>query len=129
VTAAAKGRLALTILATALRAAVAVRQAPLPTVVAAFGSAGPTPGATLSPRTLSRAVDRVLDVGPHRTRCVIKALVLFRLLRGRDVGCDVVIGLPSSPTDKDAHAWVEVRGIDIGPAPGRLGHAELVRYP
>jgi hypothetical protein len=40
-----------------------------------------------------------------------------------------VIGLPSSPTDKDAHAWVEVRGIDIGPAPGRLGHAELVRYP
>jgi hypothetical protein len=28
----------------------------------------------------------------------------------------------------EAHAWVELGGLDLGPAPGRNGHEELARF-
>jgi hypothetical protein len=122
-------RLGLTIVAMALRVAVELRLRPLPDVVARLASRPAPTLAAMSPRTLSRAVDRVLTIGPFEARCVIKALVLFHLLRGRDLSCDLVIGLPDRPSDKDAHAWIEIGGYDVGPSPGRMGLQELVRYP
>ena len=41
---------------------------------------------------------------------------------------ELVIGLPREPKDKDAHAWVELHGMDVGPPPGRGLHEELARY-
>ena len=37
--------------------------------------------------------------------------------------------LTESLRHKDAHAWVELAGVDVGPPPGRNGHVELARYP
>jgi hypothetical protein len=83
----------------------------------------------LTPAQMSRRVARVLEIGPFRPRCLIRSLVLFRLLRGHDHAADLVIGLPSRPTGKDAHAWVELDGADLGPPPGKGTHVELARYP
>ena len=55
--------------------------------------------------------------------------MLYRLLRRQGDPAELVIGLPASPRDKDAHAWVELDGRDVGPFPGRNGHVELARYP
>jgi hypothetical protein len=56
------------------------------------------------------------------------ALVHYRLLREQGDTPELVIGLEPSPRTKDAHAWLEVNGIDVGPPPGRGLHEELVRY-
>jgi len=77
---------------------------------------------------LSRAVDRCLLVGPARARCLVRAMVLYRLLRRQGLRPQVVIGLPPAAGAPDAHAWVELDGHDVGPAPGRSGHDELARY-
>jgi hypothetical protein len=54
--------------------------------------------------------------------------VLYRLLRSRGEPAELVIGLPREPKDKDAHAWVELDGRDVGPPPGKAGHEQLARY-
>jgi hypothetical protein len=77
---------------------------------------------------LGRIVWRVLRIGPWRPRCLLQALVLYRLLRTQGETVEVVIGLPREPKDKDAHAWVELDGHDVGPPPGRAGHEVLARY-
>ena len=61
-------------------------------------------------------------------RCLIAALVAFRLDRAEGHLVEIVIGLPMQPVDKDAHAWLEIDGHDVGPPPGRYGHVELARY-
>ena len=58
----------------------------------------------------------------------MNALVLYRLLREQDDDAELVIGLPARPTDKDAHAWVELGGSRRRAAPGRSGHEELARF-
>jgi hypothetical protein len=68
-------------------------------------------------------------VGRHRPRCLINALVLFRLLREQGEAAILVIGLPEVATDERAHAWVEVDGRDVGPPPGGRGYRELARLP
>jgi hypothetical protein len=70
----------------------------------------------------------VLRVGPRRARCLVAALVLFRLLREQGEPAELVIGMPRTPNSEDAHAWVEVGDVDVGPPPGRRGHLELARY-
>jgi len=80
------------------------------------------------PRRLGRIVARVLHVGPWRARCLHTSMVLFRLLREQGDTAELVIGLPREPRDKDAHAWVEIDGSDIGPPPGRGRHEEIARY-
>ena len=79
-------------------------------------------------RRLSRAVDRSLRIGSRRPTCLVKSLVLFRLLREQGDPAELVIGLPESPTSKDAHAWVELDGREVGPPPGRAGHSQLARF-
>jgi hypothetical protein len=125
--AAARARLALDVWRHWLTVAVALRAAPLPAAVARLGDV--PPGTTThAPPRLARAVHRVLPPQPLGPRCLIRALVLYRLLRAQGEQPQLVIGLPPAPTGTQAHAWVELDGADVGPPPGRAGHAELARY-
>jgi hypothetical protein len=124
----AKTGLAVRIWVLLARVVVGLRREPLPTLVARLGSAPPQPGERLAPDRLSRAVDRSLRVGERRPRCLVNALVLYRLLHEQGDDAELVVGLPARPVDKDAHAWVELGGVDVGPPPGRSGHEELARF-
>jgi hypothetical protein len=123
----AKAGLALRIWALYPRVLVGLRREQLPAFVARFGQ---TAGrrASQSPARLSRAVDRSLRVGARTPRCLVSSLVLYRLLREQGDEAELVIGLPQTPADKDAHAWVELAGRDVGPPPGRGTHEELARF-
>jgi Transglutaminase-like superfamily len=105
-----------------------LRREQLPAYVAKLGESdgGHEPR---SPAQLSRAVDRSLRLGSRRPRCLVSALVLYRLLREQGDEAELVIGLPQNPADKDAHAWVELAGADVGPPPGKGRHEELARFP
>lgn len=124
----AKTGLALRIWVLLARVVVGLRREPLPTLAARLGSSPRVRGDRLAPDRLSRAVDRSLRVGEHRPRCLVNALVLYRLLREQGDDAELVVGLPARPVDKDAHAWVELGGVDVGPPPGRSGHEELARF-
>lgn len=124
----AKTGLAVRIWVLLARVVVGLRREPLPALVARLGRASPEPGERLAPDRLSRAVDRSLRVGGRRPRCLVNALVLYRLLREQGDDAELVVGLPARPVDKDAHAWVELGGVDVGPPPGRSGHEELARF-
>jgi Transglutaminase-like superfamily len=82
----------------------------------------------LPPAQLARAVHRSLHLGGRRPTCLVASLVLFRLLREQGDPAEVVIGLPGAATSKDAHAWVELDGIDVGPPPGRGTHEAMARF-
>ena len=82
----------------------------------------------LDPRRLGRLVFRILNRRPLRPRCLTLSLVFFRMLVRQGTEAQLVIGLPPSPSSHEAHAWVEVSGLEVGPPPGRLGHEELARY-
>ena len=124
----AKAALALRIWALLARVLVGLRREPLPTFVARLGKPGTRRRNRHSAAKLSHAVDRSLTIGGRRPRCLVNALVLYRLLREQDDDAELVIGLPGRPADKDAHAWVELGGVDVGPPPGRSGHEELARF-
>jgi hypothetical protein len=104
-----------------------LRRQPLPDLVANLGTRSSGTG-DLPPERLGRAVQRALTVGSRPPRCLIAALVLYDILRAADERAELVIGLPESPTTKDAHAWIEIDGVDVGPPPGRGSHRELARY-
>jgi hypothetical protein len=124
----AKAVLAVRIWALLVRVLVGLRREPLPACVAHLGKPGSPRRDRHSAAKLSHAVDRSLTIGSRRPRCLVNALVLYRLLREQDDEAELVIGLPARPTDKDAHAWVELGGVDVGPPPGRSGHEELARF-
>ena len=73
----------------------------------------------LDPRLMGKLVVRVLDRKPLRPRCLTLSLVLFRMLVRQNTRAHLVIGLPPSPSSHEAHAWVEVAGVEVGPPPGR----------
>ena len=107
---------------------IRVRRQPLPRLVAQLSAAGDgRPRKRYGASTLARAVDRSLRVGRHRPRCLINALVLFRLLHEQGDKPELVIGLPEQAADERAHAWVELGGRDVGPPPGRAGHRDMAR--
>lgn len=106
----------------------AVKRYPLPTLVERLGHAPRRPSHWVEPRRLGRIVGRVLRLGPFNPRCLYTSLVLYRLLHEEGEPAKLVIGLPLEPKDKDAHAWVEVAGMDVGPPPGRANHQELARF-
>ena len=125
----AKARLAVHILATYLRVRPHVHRDPLPEFVASLGRTPERQSARRHPPLrLSRAVYQTLHLGSRRPTCLVNALVLFRLLREQGDPAEIVIGLPEGAVEKDAHAWVELSGVDVGPRPGRAGHAELARF-
>jgi hypothetical protein len=107
---------------------VRVKRQPLPHVMTQLHRTAPTSRPRVDARRLGRIVQRVLTIGPWHARCLWTAVVLYRLLREQGDDPDLVIGLPSEPKDKDAHAWIEIDGVDVGPPPGRTNHQELTRY-
>lgn len=78
---------------------------------------------------LNRAISRGLRFGPWQPRCLIRALVLYHLLRAQGDAAELVIGLHQELPTPRAHAWVELNGQDVGPPPGSRGYAELSRFP
>src|SRR5258705_13821770 len=107
---------------------VRLRREPIPEVVARLRGVERTSTHVVRPVRLGRIVGRSLGVGPLRARCLFTSMVLYRLLRQQGAAPELVIGLPTEPRDKDAHAWVELDGLDVGPPPGRGAHEELARY-
>ena len=63
-------------------------------------------------RRLGRAVIRTLDPLPGDTRCLVRSLVLTRLLARRGIASTLVIGARTTPGFL-AHAWVEHRGVAV----------------
>lgn len=112
---------------TATRVRLALWLRPLPEVVSALAVS--SDDAPLPAALLSRAIFRGLRVGPWQPRCLIRSLVLYRLLRGQGDPAVLVIGLHEGARTADAHAWVELAGQDVGPPPGGAGYRELSRYP
>jgi hypothetical protein len=55
-------------------------------------------------------------------------MVMFEILKEQGEAPELVIGLPDQASSHEAHAWVELDSIDVGPPPGRAGHDEMVRY-
>ena len=125
---AARARLALRIWRCYVRVKVGLRRTPLPALVRELGYGVVRPGGH-PPSLLSRAVYRSLRLGPVRPRCLTSSLVLYRLLREQGDAAEVVIGLPAEARDHAAHAWVELGARDVGPPPGRGGHAPIARFP
>ena len=123
----AKAALVVRIWALYPRVLAGLRREQLPAFVASFGRTGGSRAAH-SPARLSHAVDRSLRLGARKPRCLVSSLVLYRLLREQGDDAELVIGLPQTPADKEAHAWVELAGRDVGPPPGRGTHEELARF-
>ena len=123
-----KARLVARICATFLLVHWRLRRAPLPLVVRSFGGPNGDGQQRVEARRLSRIVHGTLHIGPFRPRCLVNALVLFRLLRAQGDPAELVIGLPHEPRDEEAHAWVEIQRVDLGPPPGKGSHEELARF-
>jgi hypothetical protein len=104
------------------------KRIPFPELMGRLQLTKPTATRPIDPKRLGGMVQRVLRLGPWRARCLWSSLVLYRLLREQGDEAQLVIGLPREPKDKDAHAWVELGGNDVGPPPGRSQHEELTRY-
>lgn len=105
-----------------------VRRLPLPELVERLGVSRSTPNIRVAPKRLGHIVGRALRLGPVRPRCLFTALVLYQLLREQGDEAQLVIGLPRESRHKDAHAWIEVAGVDVGPPPGRGIHEPLARF-
>jgi hypothetical protein len=101
---------------------------PLPALAASFGDVPVRSGDPIPARQLGWAIDRTLRIGSRRPRCIFNALVLYRLLREQGDEAVLVVGLPEAAINKDAHAWVELNGMDVGPPPGRAGHQPMARF-
>jgi hypothetical protein len=122
-----KVRLLWVVWTTAAAVVIGLRREKLPQLVARLGKPEVRP--PMPPLLLSRAVSRGLRLGPWQPRCLIRALVLYRLLRAQGNDPVLVIGLADARPTTEAHAWVELGGRDVGPAPGANGHRALARYP
>ena len=72
-------------------------------------------------RRLAQPVRRTLDPLPWDSRCLMRSLVLLRMLARRGVVCALVIGV--RPRERfEAHAWVEHEGRPLLPT---LGYEQL----
>jgi Transglutaminase-like superfamily len=61
---------------------------------------------------LGMAVCRVLAILPTDSRCLVRSLVLTRLLAKRGIGSAFVIGVRPAP-NFHAHAWIESNGVPL----------------
>lgn len=79
------------------------------------GDAGTAPDSpTHRARELALAVERVVEYGPFRVRCLVEALALRRLLEWEGLDGGVVrVGVRRRGGEFAAHAWVEFRGVDL----------------
>ncbi|MGH7481739.1 MAG: lasso peptide biosynthesis B2 protein, partial [Longimicrobiales bacterium] len=65
-------------------------------------------------RRLGKVVGKTLGVLPTDSRCLIRSLVLVRLLTRRSIPSTLVIGVRKN-SGFEAHAWVEHDGEPILP--------------
>lgn len=65
-------------------------------------------------KRLRRPVRRTLDPLPWDSRCLMRSLVLLRMLARRGVVCHLVIGV-SPGSVFEAHAWIEHDGRPLLP--------------
>lgn len=111
-------RLALEIAAAYARARRELRRSSFESVLATLRCrvAGctqvPMEEALVQARRLGRAVGRVLRLLPGDTRCLVRSLVLTRLLSRRGIPSTLVIGTRTGP-EFLAHAWVECHGHPV----------------
>jgi hypothetical protein len=118
----ARVRLAGEILGAYVQARRCLRHAPIASVVETLRSQAlppPFPAATAAvddtleeARRLGLAVARILALVPGDTRCLVRSLVLTRLLARRGIPAKLVIGARAAP-DFFAHAWVECAGHPV----------------
>ena len=64
-------------------------------------------------------VSSVLRLLPTDSRCLVRSLVLTRLLARRDIPSTLIIGVTAAPEFK-AHAWVEHAGRPLLPSYGPM---------
>jgi hypothetical protein len=122
-------RLAGEIVAAYAQARRELRRAPIASVVASLradsvSAHAPVVGMLDESRRLGRAVTRTLALMPGDTRCLVRSLVLTRLLARRGIPAKLVIGARATPTFL-AHAWVEYDGDPVL-APGDESFGRLV---
>ena len=111
-----------------VRIRIELRGDPVPNVVQRL-RADARPGRDrLPPQRLSAIVRRSLWLTRRSRRCLASSLVLYRLLVEQGEQAQIVIGLPTAARSRDAHAWVEVDGVNIGPSPDGRRLEELARY-
>jgi len=99
------------------------RKRPLYSVTPQSDRRSPQAGRDLS--AAITAVRMATAIWPFRTTCLVRSMVLARILRRRGYPAHVVIGLPKEGVGQDprfAHAWVELEE-----ATGPPGLSELVR--
>jgi hypothetical protein len=119
-------RLAAEIVAAYAQARHALRRAPIASVVESLraessSTHAPAAGTLEESRRLGRAVTRTLALMPGDTRCLVRSLVLTRLLARRGIPAKLVIGARAAPSFL-AHAWVEHDGDPIlAPGDGSFG--------
>jgi hypothetical protein len=112
-----RSRLAFEILTAYAQAKLALRRAPIDSVVKSLRAKSPTEGvpsqeSLAEALRLGRAVTRLLRFVPGDTRCLARSLVLTRLLADRDIQAKLVIGARTQPAFL-AHAWVEHAGDPV----------------
>jgi Transglutaminase-like superfamily len=119
-----RAALAVEILTAYARARRELRRAPIAEAVAELRSAQPDASARphaavpagasalVDARRLGHAVTRLLAFVPGDTRCLVRSLVLTRLLARRGIPAKLVIGARAAP-DFLAHAWVEYGGDPV----------------
>jgi Transglutaminase-like superfamily len=126
----ARASLAVEVFAAYLTVRRRISRAELPPLVTAL-RAGQRPGTyhdtaaldgDLSLR-LGFAVQTLLRHAPGDGLCLVRALVLTRLLARRQISARLVIGVRSEPSFS-AHAWVEYRGRPL--LPTDAAHERLV---
>jgi hypothetical protein len=111
--------LAAEILGCYLRVRLALRRGPIETALTALRVTRVPPGPPSAPpleipeaQRLGAAVARTLAPLPGDTRCLVRSLVLTRLLAARGVASTLVIGARTAPAFL-AHAWVELEGAPL----------------
>ena len=87
------------------------------------GDGQPAPGDAQRAAFLGSAVTRLLSHLPLDSRCLIRSLVLARMLDRRGIPSRVVIGVKTGERFV-AHAWVEVGGAAVLP-PGDFAERRL----
>jgi len=93
--------------------------------VAPTGGGRPLGGSSFDGGRLGHAVVRTLEPLPFDSRCLMRSLVLLRVLSRRGVSGELVVAVRPEERDRlGAHAWVEVDGTPLlapaGPDHGRL---------
>jgi hypothetical protein len=108
-----------------------LRRSQLPDAVAALrlgaGDGREATGAALPlARHLASATVRTIRLLPGDSRCLMRSLVLTRLMGRRGLGSTLVLSVSPQPPQFEAHAWIEHAGVALLPARPD-GHEPIVR--